>query len=34
MAFDPFILQHTMNPEAVQPRFLNDGVERPRYDSI
>jgi len=24
VALDPFILQHTMNPKAVQPRFLND----------
>ena len=24
MAFNPFILQDTMNPEAVQPCFLND----------
>ncbi len=24
VAFNPFILQDTMNPEAVQPRFLND----------
>ncbi len=30
MAFDPFILQHTVNPEAVQPRFLNDD-DRERF---
>jgi len=24
VAFDPFMLQRAANPEAVQPRFLND----------
>jgi hypothetical protein len=24
MAFDAFALQHTMKPEAVETRFLND----------
>jgi hypothetical protein len=32
MAFEPFILQHTANPEAVQPRFLNDD-NRERFPS-
>ena len=32
MAFNPFILQRTMNPEAVQSRFLNDD-DRERFPS-
>jgi len=30
VAFDPFLLEHTMNPEPVQPRFLND-YDRERF---
>jgi len=32
VAFDPFILQHTVNPEAVQPHFLHDD-NRERFPS-
>src|SRR6202043_3694329 len=32
VAFDPFLLQGTMYPEAVQPRFLHD-YDRERFPS-
>ena len=38
MAFDPFILEHAMNPKSVQPCFLNDDdwkvTTRPRMSFL
>jgi hypothetical protein len=38
VAFDSFIPEHTMNPEAVQPRLLNDDdrkvTTRPRLSFL